>query len=304
MRRFLPLAALAVIGLTSNLHAQTRDNFALRFNGTTDFVAMPQSITAVNDFTIEMWVNPTATHEIDTQSGNIYDGISGQRYAVYPSHGTHSWGPGHAGAGISIGTNGISVYEHAGDYIPAVLVYKGEINGWTHVALVYRDRVPSLYVNGTFVAEGAKSAYPFVHPSSGDARGSRTFGGIGGGVYGYYSGDLDNVRVWGRAFDAQTLLPLQASTLADRTMLMVSLDMNQTGAGAGLIVNNATTFTNAPLMMTYGTRRSPVFTYRQSDPAARLETVHGDRETISSPLDPVTGEAADATPARVLPSIE
>src|SRR5688500_7648638 len=164
MRSFLPLAFLAAVAMTSTLNAQRMEDFlappltghhvkdyVLRFNGQSDFIAMPRTTTVTNSFTMEMWANPTAEHQIDEESLAGYAGIEGQRYAVFPMHGTHCWGSGHAGAGISIGTNGVSVYEAAGDYIPAVLVYAQPIKGWTHIAVVYRERRPFLYVNGDLV---------------------------------------------------------------------------------------------------------------------------------------------------------
>lgn len=45
-----------------------------------------------------------------------------------------------------VGTNGISVYEHSSDYLPALLVHQAPILGWTHVAVVYRNKQLSLYI--------------------------------------------------------------------------------------------------------------------------------------------------------------
>src|SRR5688500_10204549 len=135
MSRFLPMVAIGLLSVCTTLFAQTTDDFALQFNGSTDFVAMPQDARLSNTFTIELWAKPTAPHEIDREWDGLYAGVAGQRYAVYPSHGTHCWGRGHAGVGLSVGTNGVSVYEHAGDYMPAVIVYKAELRDWTHIAL-------------------------------------------------------------------------------------------------------------------------------------------------------------------------
>ena len=76
---------------------------------------------------------------------------AGQRYAIAPQHGGDV---DYAGAGVSVGTNGISVYEHATDYMPSTLVYDTPISGWTHVAVVYNNGQPNLYINGTWVRTG------------------------------------------------------------------------------------------------------------------------------------------------------
>jgi len=169
---------------------------ALRFDGSFQFVD-PQTFTSVsNNFTIEMWVNPTAVHEIDGQTTGSVDGVSGQRYALWPTHG-FGWNGVDAGAGISVGTNGISVYEHADSYMPPILVYEAPITGWTHLSVVYVNKQPSLYVNGALVATGLVSPRPNIHPSAGNGWSyPGQSGGIGGGSYGNFMGDIDEVRIW------------------------------------------------------------------------------------------------------------
>jgi hypothetical protein len=75
-------------------------------------------------------------------------------------------GEAHAGAGISVGTNGVCVFEHSARYLAPVLVHQGPVPGWTHVAVVYRDREPSLYLNGKQVRTGLRGP-KMVHPGVG-----------------------------------------------------------------------------------------------------------------------------------------
>jgi hypothetical protein len=291
MRGLLP-AVVALLGLTTASYAQRADDYALRFNGTTDFVAMPQTATAVNSFTIDLWVSPTAEHQIDEESLEGYAGIEGQRYAIYPSHGTHSWGWGNAGVGISVGTNGVSVYEHAGDYIPAVLVHRQAISGWTRVTVVYRDRTPSLYIDGRLVRTGTPSPQKFLHPSTGDFQRDHMLGGIGGGPYGHYSGEIDNLRIWSTALtEAEIASPQSALSLPG---MLVSLDMNQSGAGRDIVVANGASVTGNSLAVTHGTERTPVFTLRPHQADVRVGTV--ERAVISTPLEAAaSGSAVNAT---------
>jgi hypothetical protein len=210
--------------------------------------------------------------------------MEGQRYAVYPSHGSHLWGTGHACAGFSVGTNGISVYEHTGCYIPAVLVYEAEIRGWTHVAVVYRDRVPSLYVNGRLVRTGPRSVQPYVHPSTGDNHPGRMIGGIGGGAYGYFEGELDDVRVWGSALGDREV---RAAAGGEGRFALVTFDMNRSGAGAGLKVRNVTgAASTVSTAATYGTASTPVFTERGAVAPARILATDPHCPEISTPLAP------------------
>ncbi|WP_096189357.1 LamG-like jellyroll fold domain-containing protein [Evansella halocellulosilytica] len=137
-----------------------------------------------NTFTYECWVKPERSHTtgIDTIRGTF--GTKGQTYLIAPGHGNHK---NTAGVGFSVATNGISVFEHTHNYLPSVLVYRGQILDWTHIAVVYNNKVPSLYINGTFVKRGLKSPVDHVFASG-------TVGGIN--PYGYYKGHVYNLRLW------------------------------------------------------------------------------------------------------------
>ncbi|MBU0752484.1 MAG: LamG domain-containing protein [Gammaproteobacteria bacterium] len=176
------------------------------FNGASPTRIEPTSNfadTIANDFTIAFWANPSVTHQIDAQATTGTGGVSGQRYALYPAQGTTTWGAGHAGAGISVGTNGVSVYEHAASYMPALLSWTGAVSGWTHVAVVYQARQPRLYINGSLVATGLTSTYANVHPGlRGTGDPSDNDGGAGGGRWGWYSGGLDEFRIYDGALNA------------------------------------------------------------------------------------------------------
>ena len=168
---------------------------AVTFDGANDMVTDNGIADLTNNFTLSFWVQPAATHEIDAESTSGTVGTSGQRYAIWPLWHNN----GHAGAGVSIGTNGVSVYEHADNYMPATLVYSGNLSSWTHVTIVYENKQPKLYLNGTLVRTGLTSAMSFVHLNPAY---------IGGQVYGYYGGKLDEVRVYNRALSASEVATL------------------------------------------------------------------------------------------------
>ena len=164
-----------------------------------------------NDFTIAFWVNPSGTHQIDGQSTSGTGGVGGQRYALYPAQGTDAWGAGHAGVGVSVGTNGVSVYEHAASYMPALLVWPGAVSGWTHVVVVYQARQPRLYINGSLVATGLTSTYANVHPGLRTSGGTPTNdGGLGGGNWGWFNGGVDEFRIYDGSLDAAQVASIAA----------------------------------------------------------------------------------------------
>jgi hypothetical protein len=75
------------------------------------------------------------------------------------------YGENHSCAGISAGTNGLMVIEHSGKYISSVLTLEQPLSGPVHVAVVYRNGKPSLYLNGNPISEGIVSGRT-VHPGT------------------------------------------------------------------------------------------------------------------------------------------
>src|SRR5262249_4882998 len=87
--------------------------------------------------------------------------------ALFPPPGQDLYSePAQAGAGISIGRNGVCVFEHSDGYFAAPLVFGARFTNWVHVVVAYREGVPMLYLDGKFVHAGLKSSFG-VHPGTG-----------------------------------------------------------------------------------------------------------------------------------------
>ncbi len=134
--------------------------------------------TAVNNFTMAGWVKPAADIALpsETNSG-VFIHLS-RNDAVLPAHGASVFSdPTHACAGVSVGRNGICVYEHSADYFAPLLVHDAPLTNWTHFAVVYRDGQPSLYLNGELAHRGLKSRFTVHSGLSVDPSGSGAFRG-------------------------------------------------------------------------------------------------------------------------------
>jgi hypothetical protein len=106
-------------------------------------------------FTMAIWVKPDTDLRVfpaESTTGRIDE--VGKFYAIPADPGEVRFGAGHATAGLAVGRNGIFVVERALETCPAVLVWQKPVSGWTHVAVVYRDGQPQLFVNGELVREG------------------------------------------------------------------------------------------------------------------------------------------------------
>lgn len=132
---------------------------------TEDLPNKPPQLVRAKTFTYAVWAAPTAEIEIPAETTEGHAGLSHQRNdALKAPPGHHLLGEGNACSGLSIGRNGVLVYEHSANYFAPVLVHAAPVSDWTHVAVVYQDGVPSLYLNGKQTHQGRKGPYVVHSP--------------------------------------------------------------------------------------------------------------------------------------------
>ena len=130
-------------------------------------------------FTVAVWVKPDAeTTLLDEAKRGIAAFHVPRNDVLYPPPGHEVWTAADAGMGLAVGRNGVTVLEHGADHFAAVLVQAVPVTDWTHVAVVYRDGMPALYLNGKPVRTGQKSEFT-VHGGAGvvHTRGTAPFKG-------------------------------------------------------------------------------------------------------------------------------
>ncbi|MEK3854447.1 glycosyltransferase [Cytobacillus sp. FSL H8-0458] len=174
-----------------------------------------------NNFTYEFWIKPQRTIKLSLQSSGGITGTAGQSYIIGPGH------PGkeranESGAGVSVGTNGVSVYEHSHNNLPSLLTHNSFINNWVHIAIVFEDKTPSLYINGNFVKKGLKSTKKNIYAS----------GSIGGlNPYGYFVGLANCIRVWNYSrTQSEIKLDYRKKMIGNEKGLVLNLNYNQPAA--------------------------------------------------------------------------
>ncbi len=183
------------------------------FSGSGGFVDTPPKFIdgAPDNFTMSFWAKPTATRESTPESNsNVMDGAGVQRFAIAPVN-FYNLGYLGATAGVSVGTNGISVIEETTmdygaityGYMPSLLVYDSPtpLTGWNHVVVVYNNKQPSLYLNGTLVRTGLASTQFEVYPAAVFAFGNER-------QTGSYSGQLEGITIHKRALTAPEIQSL------------------------------------------------------------------------------------------------
>ncbi|UOY92167.1 glycosyltransferase [Ectobacillus sp. JY-23] len=163
-------------------------NVYLDLQGNTNIQIDPLLLADIQQtFTIEFWVSPAAVHKPEREMIRGVSRTSNKQFVLAPMYGAYADGiEEKAGVGIAVGTNCISVYEHTANHMPATLVYLQSIEGWTHIAVVYQDGTPHLYVNGKYSKTGVRTG-KVVSPS-----------GIIGGIspYGFFTGSCAELRIW------------------------------------------------------------------------------------------------------------
>jgi hypothetical protein len=165
---------------------------ALVFDGGDDRVSSSTS-NVFNNFSYDIWCLPQTTHEIESQTNSGFGGTSGQKYVIGPQFVASP----DAGSGISVGTNGISVYEHSAAYMPPLLSHSVTINAPIHIVVNYTNKVPSLYINGTFIKNGLASTRTNVKITT-DLIGAYP-------SYGFFNGRIYSAKFYSRALTPEEI---------------------------------------------------------------------------------------------------
>ncbi len=152
---------------------------------------------AQETFTISLWAIPADNIALPEARKELI-ALRGLNWAVFADQGAAKYGEGHAGAGLSVGRNGVCAMEHSARYAPAVITHAAALKGWTHLALVYSANVPRLFVNGVEVGKGRKGPFA-VHASSGLVKGGAPF-----------RGERSPVQLFDRALSATEIVALAA----------------------------------------------------------------------------------------------
>ena len=141
----------------------------VRHNGQPLWSTAPASL-ATNEakpgtFTVACWVKPSDVTPLFPETNQGIVGVQAPRNdLIFPVHGDSLVrGGGHAGSGVAVGRNGVCVFEHGANYFAPVLVQAIALTNWTHLAVVYRDGRPSLYLNGQLARDGLRGPRT-VHP--------------------------------------------------------------------------------------------------------------------------------------------
>jgi hypothetical protein len=135
-----------------------------RLLGTSPFAAIPKGRykNVSNNFTQGIWLKPESDIAVTGMGVMRREDVSS--FIFSPAQGEKLYGKDHAICGATAGRNGVVVYERLTELIDPVFEVLRPLEGWTHLALVYKSGAPSVYLNGALVGTG-KASKATVHPS-------------------------------------------------------------------------------------------------------------------------------------------
>lgn len=222
-------------------------NNSVNMNGVNDYIQPPAVLNGATQFTIEYWIKSAENRSNGTFSqnptmiGNEVPGASSGEFSIYSSNGfIGMWGE------LNSGTqNFVSSSTKIND------------NRWHHIAAVNNGTNVVLYVDG--ISVGSIPSGNGIATSGNPLRiGANNPASIG---LVPHQGYFDEVRFWNIARTQSELITSMNAPLAGtETGLEAYWDMNRSGQGAGLTVDNKCVATGAALNgTTVGTASTPVF---------------------------------------------
>jgi hypothetical protein len=214
-------------------------NRVLNFPRTANQAIILNNVPAqtIGTFSYEFWFNTPDSIVLlpeHVDGIGIYDGQSGQNYAVYPQS-IYS-GVQRRSSGISVGKNGISVIELSHQFSASRLTYAANLVGWHHCAVVYTSNNFELFIDGVSVgtrANGSNYANTPVNsgipltvafrPNLGNFY--PALGGVDADPNDGYLGQLDEFRVWKIALTAADVSAIYNRKLISANMQNVIVHM-------------------------------------------------------------------------------
>ena len=219
---------------------------SVQMNGTNDYIQPPALLNGATQFTIEYWINTAESRssgsfsQNPTMIGNEVPGASSGEFSIYSNNGfIGMWGE------LNSGTQNFLSNKKIND------------NRWHHIAASNDGTNVNLFADGIFVGNipSGNGLSTTSFPLRIGANNPASIGFVP------HQGTFDEVRFWNTARTQTQIVANMNSQLAgNEASLVAYYDMNRTGQGASLTVENKCVATGAALNgTTVGTANTPIF---------------------------------------------
>lgn len=150
-----------------------------------------------DNFTCEFWARPRLNPAFYQPNGDLWPNLGATPdyvtfpFVLHPAAGFFEYGETARTIGVAVGTNGVMLVERRIPIAaPVIAVIDEDISDWAHIAVVYEDKVPYLYINGELRFTGTASPASSVHPTH------LLYAGDDLAGMNIYEGGVDEVRIW------------------------------------------------------------------------------------------------------------
>jgi hypothetical protein len=139
--------------LSTGIETNYENRVAQFTNSLTQKVVVPYTYSAssiIDNFTYEFWFNTDRTITLlpEKTGGINVQAVWGQNFAVFPGF---ILNPNLRGTGVSVGTNGLCIVEHSGNFFASRFTYATSLQGWHHIAIAYINNGFNVYLDGQFI---------------------------------------------------------------------------------------------------------------------------------------------------------
>jgi hypothetical protein len=205
----------------------------------------------VNNFSYDFWFNTSRTITLlsEKTGGVSVQGINGQNFVVIPDFYNI---PYFRGTGVSVGTNGISVVEHCGNFFDSRLTYTASLIGWHHCAVVYQNNAFTFYLDGNLISSRTNgSNFGNFGTQYNNVGLLQTIGKgyTGNDPNDNYTGQLDEYRQWSVALSAAQIAQIYARKLQSINMAECNLNLtfDQNSIANSSTISSGVTLSNTSL---------------------------------------------------------
>ena len=172
---------------------------AYEFNGTsTSKLSADPAVVVRGDFSYSLWFQ---TSELMSSHGSSRTAWNPGNDIIHSGFKDYEY----VGAGLRVGTDGLAVVEHGGMYRSTVFQYKKNIGAsWHHVVVVVAaGRGEVVYLDGEYVGEAEINSSTLTSSHGNGVKAIHLDSdGVGGGQWGYYTGKIDDLRIYNRVLSA------------------------------------------------------------------------------------------------------
>ena len=225
-----------------NVTVTAAANYALQFDGTNDYVTFGAAPSlGVTTFTLEAWVKRSATGGLTMTTGSLgFDGAGGRPNGIYPVV-TKGMGEGETPANINMnyflgitatGVVGADFEDKAGGVNHPAWGSTAITTGiWHHIAATYTGSCWALYLDGNLeTLNPLVTACPNATPESISIQHAALGAGLnstGGRGAGFFSGVIDEARVWNVARTQAEIQATMFQGITSGTGLLARWGLNE-----------------------------------------------------------------------------